>query len=203
MGGLGRMRDIVRLIVVLTLVCIVAAVALARVYEFTKEPIAEQRRLARLKAVVAVLPEHENQPDQNTINLELENGKTRMVYLGMSGNEINGLAFEIRNGEGYGGEIVAMLGLNTKGEIHGVEIVRHGETPGLGAKIANPEFRSQFKGKSLTNTNFMLKKDGGDLDQVTGATISPRAIVKGIKEGLEFFSEHKNEIIKGYSHKDN
>jgi len=50
---------------------------------------------------------------------------------------------------------------------------------------------------------FSLKKDGGDLDQFTGATISPRAIVKGIKEGLEFFNEHKKEIIEGYSHKDN
>jgi electron transport complex protein RnfG len=196
------MRDIVRLIVILTLVCIVAAVALATVYEFTKEPIAEQRRLARLKAVEAVLPEHENQPDQDTIEVDLGNGATRMVYLGFYENKINGLAFEINNREGYGGEIVAMLGLNTNGEIYGVEIVRHAETPGLGAKIANPEFRAQFKGKALANTNFMLKKDGGDLDQVTGATISPRAIVKGIKEGLEFFKGHKNKIIKGYSQKD-
>lgn len=197
------MRDIVRLIVVLTVVCIIAAVALARVYEFTKEPIAEQRRLARLKAVEAVLPEHENQPDQNTINVDLENGQRRMVYLGLSGDNISGLAFEIKNSEGYGGEIVAMLGLNPNGAIQGVEILRNGETPGLGAKIANPEFRSQFKGKSLANTNFMLKKDGGDIDQVTGATISPRAIVKAIKDGLEFYKEYKNEIIKGYSHKDN
>ncbi len=196
------MRDIIRLILVLTLVCIVAAVALARVYEFTKGPITEQRRLARLKAVESVLPDHENQPDQDTIEVSLDNGGTKTVYLGLSGNKINGLAFEIRNNEGYGGEIVAMLGLNPEGEICGVEIVRHGETPGLGAKITNPEFRLQFKGKSLENTNFKLKKDGGDLDQVTGATISPRAIVKGIREGLEFFNGHKDEIIEGYSHKD-
>ncbi len=62
------MRDIIRLIVVLTLVCVVAAVALAKVYEVTKEPIAEQRRLAKLKAVKAVLPEHENHPDQRRLS---------------------------------------------------------------------------------------------------------------------------------------
>jgi len=196
------MRDIVRLVVVLTLVCIVAAVALAKVYDFTKGPIAEQRRLARLKAVEAVLPEHENHPDQDIIEVDLRSGEKKMVYLGYSENKLNGLAFEIRNKEGYGGEIVAMLGMDPDGAIYGVEIVRHGETPGLGAKITNPEFRAQFKGKSLANTNFMLKKDGGDLDQVTGATISPRAIVKGIKEGLEFFKGHQNEILKGYMHKD-
>lgn len=190
------MRDIIRLVVVLTLVCVVAAIALAKVYDFTKEPIATQRRLAKLRAVEAVLPEHENQPDQNTIEVDLGDGDIRTVYLGLSKESINGLAFEVTNSEGYGGEIVAMLGLDPNGTIFGVEIVRLAETPGLGAKIANPEFRSQFKGKSLTNTNFMLKKDGGDLDQVTGATISPRAIVKGIKEGLEFFEKHRGDILK-------
>jgi len=190
------MRDIIRLVVVLTLVCVVAAIALARVYDFTKEPIAMQRRLAKLRAVEAVLPEHENQPDQNTVDVGLGDGDTRTVYLGLSEERVNGLAFEVTNSEGYGGEIVAMLGLDPNGTIFGVEIVRLAETPGLGAKIANPEFRSQFKGKSLTNTNFMLKKDGGDLDQITGATISPRAIVKGIKEGLEFFEKHRGDILK-------
>ena len=195
MGDSNRMRDIIRLVVILTLVCIVAAMALARVYEFTKEPIAQQRRLARLRAVKGVLPEHENQPDQDTIEIDLGNGDIKLVYLGLSGDKINGVAFEIKNGEGYGGEIVAMLGLKTNGEIYGVEIVRHGETPGLGAKIVNQGFRDQFQGKSLENTNFMLKKDGGDLDQITGATISPRAIIKGIKEGLEFYNEYKSQIL--------
>lgn len=190
------MRDIVRLVVVLTLVCVVAAVALAKVYDFTKEPIAHQRRLAKLKAIRAVLPDHENQPDQDTLEFDMGDGQTRIVYLGIAGNEISGLAFEIKSGEGYGGEIVAMLGVMPDGAINGVEIVKHSETPGLGAKIINPEFRLQFKGKSIENTRFMLKKDGGDIDQVTGATISPRAIVKAIKDGLSFFDVHNAEIFK-------
>ena len=138
----------------------------------------------------------ENQPDQNTVDVDLGEGDMRTVYLGLSEERVSGLAFEVTNSEGYGGEIVAMLGLDPNGTIYGVEIVRLSETPGLGAKIANPEFRGQFKGKSLSNTNFMLKKDGGDLDQVTGATISPRAIVKGIKEGLEFFQKYRGDILK-------
>ncbi|MGA1795295.1 MAG: RnfABCDGE type electron transport complex subunit G [bacterium] len=193
------MRDILRLIVVLTLVCVVAAIALAKVYDFTKEPIAEQRRLARLKAVEAVLPEHDNQPDENTVTVNLASGESRMVYLGFSGDGISGVAFEISNSEGYGGEIVAMLGLDPNGVIQGVEIVRHSETPGLGAKVTLPEFRSQFVGKSLVNATFAVKKDGGDFDQVTGATTSPRAIVKAIRQGLELFQAHRDEIIQGTS----
>ncbi len=190
------MRDIIRLITVLTLICIAAALSLAKVYEFTKGPIAEQRRQAKLKAINAVLPEHDNLPDQNTLQFEMGGGKSRIVYMGFTGDRLNGLAFEVRSGEGYGGEIVAMLGLNLNGEISGVELVKLAETPGLGAKIVDLEFRSQFLGKSLENTKFMLKKDGGDIDQVTGATISPRAIVNAIKEGLEFFKKHHNEILE-------
>jgi len=196
------MRDIIRLVVVLTLVCIVAAIALAKVYDFTKEPIAQQRRLARLRAVEAVLPEHDNQPDQDTVELHLDDEATKLVYLGLSQGQVNGFAFEIKNNEGYGGEIVAMLGVNPDGTIYGVEVVRHGETPGLGAKITTPEFISQFRGKSLSNTKFMLQKDGGDLDQVTGATISPRAIVKAIQEGLDFFNHYQQKILKNYQLED-
>lgn len=189
------MRDIIRLIVVLTLICVVAAISLAKVYDFTKGPIAEQRRLAKLRAVEAVLPEHENQPDKDIIEFDLEDGSKRIVYMGMSGEKLTGLAFEVVSKEGYGGEIVAMLGIDPDGAINGVELVRLSETPGLGAKIADPEFRGQFKGKSLKDTNFLLKKDGGDIDKVTGATISPRAIVKAIKGGLDFFDGHRVEIM--------
>jgi electron transport complex protein RnfG len=196
------MRDIIRLVVVLTLVCIVAAIALAKVYDFTKEPIAQQRRLARLRAVEAVLPEHDNQPDQDTVDLRLDDEAMQLVYLGLSQGQVRGFAFEVKNNEGYGGEIAAMLGVDPNGSIYGVEVVRHGETPGLGAKITTPEFISQFRGKSLSNTHFMLKKDGGDLDQVTGATISPRAIVKAIQEGLDFFEKYQQEILKHYKPQD-
>lgn len=190
------MREVIRLIVVLTLICVVGAVALAKVYDFTKGPIAEQRRLAKLRAIDAVLPEHDNSPDQSTLEFATQGNEKKTVYLGLNNNTLTGVAFEVNNPEGYGGEIVAMLGLDLEGSISGVEIVKLAETPGLGAKITGLEFRSQFIGKRLQDTKFMLKKDGGDIDQVTGATISPRAIVKAIKEGLEFFDAHRTEILE-------
>jgi electron transport complex protein RnfG len=190
------MREIVRLIVVLTLFCVVGALALAKVHDVTKEPIALQRRLAKLRAVEAVLPEHDNDLDKSALTFDLGGGNAAAVYIGTSKGIVTGFAFEVKSDKGYSGDIVAMLGLDPNGAIYGVEVIKMSETPGLGAKITTPEFRLQFKGKSLNNTRFMLKKDGGDMDQVTGATISPRALVKAIRDGLEFFASHKEAIME-------
>jgi len=145
------MKDILELVVVLTAICIVAGISLAKVYDITKEPIAEQRRIARMKAEETVL-----------------------IYKGLQNGEISGVSFEITN-MGFGGELKIMMGLTSDGTIQGIEITKMSETPGLGAKILESGFKQQFQGKSLQNCRFKLKKDGGDLDQVTGATISPRA----------------------------
>jgi len=79
--------------------------------------------------------------------------------------------------------------------VTGIEILSHAETPGLGDKIAHEGFKDQFKGQSLGSADWRVKKDGGDFDQITGATISPRAVVGAVKKGLEFFGEHRQEII--------
>ena len=118
-----------------------------------------------------------------------------MIYKGLQDEEITGLAFEMAN-MGFGGELKVMMGLNPDGTIQAVEITKMAETPGLGAKIMEPQFKQQFKGKSLQNCRFKLKKDGGDLDQVTGATISPRAVVQAILNGLELFEQDKDKILQ-------
>ena len=81
--------------------------------------------------------------------------------------------------------------------ITGVQILNHTETPGLGAKITEEKFIHQFNSKNLSNTNWALKKDGGELDQITGATISPRAVVRAICLGLESFRDYRDEIARG------
>ena len=95
-----------------------------------------------------------------------------------------------------------MLGVNPAGEITGIYILKHLETPGLGANIERPEFTEQFKGKSLANSklvrgNLAVTKDGGDIQALTGATISPRGVVQAVNWGLKVFEKHKGEILKG------
>ena len=96
--------------------------------------------------------------------------------------------------EGYAGNIEIMVGVKPDGTVNGIEILSQAETPGLGARITEPKFKDQFRGKNLQNADWKVKKDGGDFDQITGATISPRAVVKAIRMGLEFYKEHRAQI---------
>jgi len=161
------MKEIARLVLILTAICVVAALALAQVYELTKEPIARQKRLEVLKAIRAVLPNIDNEPDI------------------------------VKSREGYGGNIEIMLGVDPQGVILGVEILSHLETPGLGSKISEEAFRQQFAGRRLEDTRWAVRKDGGDIDQITGATVSPRAVVDAIHQGLEFFQKNQTKILEG------
>jgi electron transport complex protein RnfG len=88
-----------------------------------------------------------------------------------------------------------MVGVDAGGTVVGLEILTHAETPGLGDKITHDEFKGQFKGKKLEGSDWRVKKDGGDFDQITGATISPRAVVKAVHQGLQFYREHQQDVL--------
>ncbi|NIS69979.1 MAG: RnfABCDGE type electron transport complex subunit G [Proteobacteria bacterium] len=196
------MKDILKLMLVLTVTCFVAALTLSQVYQLTKEPIAYQKRLEVLRAIRAVLPNIDNEPDKDTVALPFEKtsiGESREVtfFRGRSSGELTGVAFVVASPEGYGGRIEMMLGVDPQGTILGIEILGHLETPGLGSKIGGRAFRQQFVGRDLKNTKWAVRKDGGDIDQITGATISPRAVVKAIKMGLEIYQENRQKISGG------
>jgi len=194
------MKEILKLMLVLTSICFVAALALSQVYELTKEPIAYQKRLEVLRAIRVVLPEIDNEPDKDVIHLQPSDtaaGEPHDItfYRGRLNSDVVGIAFVVGSREGYGGTIDIMLGVDPQGSILGIEILSHLETPGLGAKIIEGPFKQQFVGRSLENTKWAVRKDAGDIDQITGATISPRAVVKAIERGLRVFDKNKAEIL--------
>lgn len=193
------MRDILRLVVVLTSICIASAIALAKIYDLTKGPIAHQKRLEVLRAIKTVLPPYDNEPDTDTVKLPMGMGKKgeeeqRIFYRGRKDARLIGIAFKVTSHEGYGGDIEVMVGIVPDGTICGIEILSYLETPGLGAKIVEPKFKDRFRERNLSNTKWAVKKDGGDIDGITGATISSRAVTKAIKEGLEFYRDHEVSI---------
>jgi len=194
------MRELFKLTIILTVICSAAATALAFAYALTKEPIAYQQRLKKLKAIKAVQPDYDNEPDRDFVDLALAKNKkgedviTRF-YLTKRGATFTGAVFLV-SAAGYGGTIDIMLGVTPNGTITGVRVLSHSETPGLGAKITEDAFCRQFIFKNLNNMNWALKKDGGEIDQITGATISPRATVKALHRGLLFFADHRDEILK-------
>ena len=117
------------------------------------------------------------------------------VYRALSAGQVTALAFQVE-GRGYAGEIDVLLGLDADGRILGARVLSHKETPGLGDKIevAKDDWILAFDGLSLGDPppeRWAVKKDGGDFDQFSGATITPRAVVRALKGGLEFFAANR------------
>lgn len=184
-----------RLIIVLTVFCSVAAVALAKVYDITKGPIAEQERLKTISALKAVLPAFNNDIDKDAQEVVVgQDKKGRDIKIKFYAGKMNetpvGTAFQVIAPDGYAGDIAILMGVSPEGKVSGIEIISHKETPGLGNKIAKEEWRNQFKGRSLEDgPRFAVKKDGGEIDQFSGATISPRAVVGAVKKGLDLYKK--------------
>lgn len=189
------MREFLRLAGILTLVSIISAWALSSTYNLTKPIIDLKRYQKKLEALSLVLPPFDNQPDKEMVKLTAEKGEVIEFYVGRKNGQPTGIAFK-KNTVGYGGNIALMIGVTPEGKIYGIQIMEQNETPGLGAKISHPNFLQQFKNKDLASTRWEVKKMGGDFDQISAATVSSRAITKGVKEGLNFFQNNKEKILK-------
>ncbi|MBF0188448.1 MAG: RnfABCDGE type electron transport complex subunit G [Magnetococcales bacterium] len=194
------MPEFIKMGVILMIVGAVATAVLALTEMVTREPIQEAKRLEILNALNEVLPEgFNNQPDMDTIQLvdSRLNRKEKPVtfYRARVDESPLGAAFVVTAPDGYSGDIDIMMAVSPKGDITGIQIVAHKETPGLGDKVLAATWRNVFKGKNLDNAKWGVKKDGGEFDQFSGATITPRAIVAAIKKGLEFTKENSGRMF--------
>ncbi|MDQ7001287.1 MAG: RnfABCDGE type electron transport complex subunit G [Ghiorsea sp.] len=110
-----------------------------------------------------------------------------------------GYAWEQIAPDGYSGTIRILMGIRVTGEIEAIRITAHKETPGLGDGITrNTTWLASFASKTLTNTQWGVKKDGGDFDQFTGATITPRAVVKAVHKGLIMYKDDQKSFYQAY-----
>ena len=162
---------------------------------------AEQRDLQA--SLVQVLPEGfaDNDLLNDTMKITGDDGKALTLYLSRQAGKVNGTVFQV-SGRGYAGDVVVIIGIDATGTLLGARVVKHQETPGLGDKIelAKSKWIRGFEGQSLASPpaeKWAVKKDGGVFDQFAGATITPRAVVKAVKGGLEFFAAHRQEILEG------
>ena len=167
----------------------------------TRDAIEQRRAEDLLASLSQVIPDriHDNDLLENPLVFEGASGERITVYRALQGLDVTGIAFQV-TGQGYAGAIELMLGLNARGEILGTRVLSHAETPGLGDKIeaSRDDWILGFDGLSLGNPapgRWGVKKDGGDFDQFTGATITPRAVVQAVKEGLEFFRINRDTLL--------
>ncbi|TAN56009.1 MAG: electron transport complex subunit RsxG [Rhodospirillales bacterium] len=169
---------------------------------FTDEPI-KQRRIEDLQnSLVQVLPPaiYDNNPALDILMVQGTDGKERKIFRATKAGKVTGVAYETY-GQGYAGQIKIIMGVDPEGKILGVRAIQHKETPGLGDKIEPKKtpWILQFNGLSLDNplpALWKVKKDGGQFDQFSGATITPRAVVTGIRHGLEFFAANKPKLLE-------
>lgn len=189
------MKELVKLVVVLTLISALAGVLLAFTNKVTRAPIEAARRQEMLDALAQVLPLFDNQPD-TCLKTISDEGAGWTFHIARKENQFAGTAFVTTSMKGYGGPISIMVGLNADDTLRKIRVLSQQETPGLGSKIAHGPFATQFDGKSIPNTRWAVTKDGGEIHAITGATISSRAVTDAIKRGCDVYAKHKADIAE-------
>jgi len=178
------------MVAALVIIVTLGAMLLGLAHHWSKGPIAQAREAALHHMLVQVLPQHDNAPARETVIVD---GRT--VYVARYHGTLVGFSWSIVAPDGYQGPIEILLGVHNDGAIHAIRVIAHTETPGLGDGIVNNQhWIDQFIGQRLGSIHWAVRKDGGDFDQFTGATITPRAVVAAVKQGLEWFAHHDQQI---------
>lgn len=180
-------------IIVFTLLCSLAATALIMVYNTTQHKIQanlQQAMRHQIKVLLANI-NYDNDLLHNTVKID---GTT--VYRAYHHNQPQAAVFGTTSHAGYNGKIVLLVAISPAGKVIEIRVIEHNETPGLGDKmeLKNSSWILSLRNATLNN-NWDVKKHGGDFDSWSGATITPRAIVKQTEQALIFFKQHKDEIF--------
>jgi len=161
---------------VLTTICAISSALLAAVYNLTKEPIAVALEQRTLRAAANVMPAGLSAPEKIVVE------DTEFFVCRQDGERV-AVAVKGVSRNGYGGVIEMMVGMSMDRKLVNFEVVSAAETPGLGTKIAGDAFRKPMMGMPLASRWF-VRKEGGDVDAVTAATISSRAALECIRDAI-------------------
>ena len=190
----------------LGLFAVISTAIVALAFFTTEERIAENERQALLNSLHELVPEdrHDNDIyldtlliDEKTLNYR---NKPVTVYRARKNDQPIAAIFNVVAPDGYTGAIKMLVAINADNTVAGVRVISHKETPGLGdaIEIEKSDWVTNFDGRSLSNPEekqWRVKKDGGEFDQLTGATITPRAIVKMVSKTLKYFTENHSKVF--------
>ena len=192
------MRDLIKMVVVLVVICTTSGVVLSYVNEATEEPREYQYiKFVQEPSMKAVLSDYDNDPIKERIKLavgEDEEGNPIevVVFPAKKAGKTEAIAYSAA-AKGYHDVIEVMIGVNPDGTLTGISIMTHTETPGLGARIVEPEFTDQFAGLDLDTTK--LSAEGGQVDTLSGATFSTVGVIAAVSAALEQFPQIKKETF--------
>ncbi|GAB6088072.1 RnfABCDGE type electron transport complex subunit G [Alkaliphilus crotonatoxidans] len=180
------MRDIIKMGLILLIITSIAAFVLGITNDVTQAIIQERLEQENIESIRALLPEAS---EFNRVEDVDATAGVVEVYEGSKDGTVVGYTVKTEQ-NGYGGNVVILIGMSIDGEIVGVKIAEHSETPGLGSKITDASFVNQYVGKGTAN-QFNVTKDqpakDEDIQAISGATVSSRAVTDGVNSATELF----------------
>ena len=199
-------QSISRNSLLLGLFAVATTVLIAGTWLGTKERIAAEQRKAEERALLEIVPadRHDNSMLDDTLAATTAAGlglrEDKKIYLARLEGKVVAAILPVTAADGYSGDIDLIVGINADGSIAGVRVLNHKETPGLGDKVElkKSDWVLSFDGRSLDNptiNGWAVKKDKGEFDQFTGATITPRAVVAATLSALQYAQANQATIF--------
>ena len=184
-------------VVILVFIAAISGMFLAGTFTSTEQPIKDAQERLRQQALRSVMPFMEDAYERKVYT---RGDLTAPIYVVNKDSVYQGAALELTTKEGYSGEITFLVGVDPEKKVTGLFILKHAETPGLGAKATDKKWWGQFLDKAKPDFIFKVKKDGGDVDSITASTITSRAISNAIDAGLDLYEDflnHPSEQLEG------
>ena len=198
-------RSVSRNSILLGLFAVLTTCIIAGTYLGTRERVAAEQRRAAEKALLEIVPanRHNNSMLDDTLPVPagtLGLRRDKQAFIARWDGAPVAVILPVTAPDGYSGDIDLIVAIDTDGSVAGVRALAHKETPGLGDKvdIRKSNWIMGFDGKSLTNPapeKWAVRKDGGEFDQFTGATITPRAVIAAVRRALEHFAAHRADLL--------
>ena len=190
------MGEMIKMVVVLTILSVISGGGLKGLEEWAKPKIENNvMNLVKGPAIRDMLKEADNDPVED--RFKIEDGKQeRNVFVGVFDGKANTLVLE-SDANGYGGKIGIVVAINTDDQsLAGIGVTTHTETPGLGGEAKDdPDFAAQFIGKSI-EAPIMVTNDGGEISAISGATITSRAVTSATNDALKIFEKVKPQLTE-------
>lgn len=199
-------ESILRSAIGLGLFAIITAGTIAATQVLTEDRIDQQVRQAEASALFDIIPERKHDNDLLSTAVPLTPhpllGIREPAQAWIARNKVQpvGVILPVVARNGYSGDIRLLVGIDPEGEVLGVRVTSHRETPGLGDKVElrKSDWIRSFAGKALGRPEvdrWRVAKDGGTFDQFTGATITPRAVVSAVRDALLYFKDHRQRLL--------
>jgi electron transport complex protein RnfG len=209
-----RQQTIIKTGTTLAVIAAICTALVAATYQLTRERIVANEKAmleqALQPALAGVL--YEGGVSESRLVMlpphDLPGSDAALIYRVYAQGKPVAALFAVTARDGFSGVIRILVGVEFDGTITGVRILQHRETPGLGDKIesARSDWIFQFDGRSMGNpevTGWAIRNDGGEFDQLTGASVTPRAVIGAVRDTLLYFDEHRDEIFAAESTEDN